>query len=170
MNPDYFEVRLNRLLIFCWILKWKHNGCKAMKSYIDTVDDIKVTAITGLTNSNGINWGWLKISLKFIWASLFKLDLRLFNHFLQSIFHDFMVAEVVADLAACPSVPTNRWRNRNWRATTWYGFTWPTKRLPSSLTNRRFQTSKENISAWTTSNGSIFANSSKLKDFLRMCW
>lgn len=37
-----------------------------MKSYIDTVDDIKVTAITGLTNSNGINWGWLKISLKFI--------------------------------------------------------------------------------------------------------
>lgn len=24
-----------------------------MKSYIDTVDDIKVTAITGLTNSNG---------------------------------------------------------------------------------------------------------------------
>jgi len=26
-----------------------------MKSYIDTVDDIKVTAITGLTNSNGIN-------------------------------------------------------------------------------------------------------------------
>ena len=98
MNPDYFEVRLNRLLIFCWILKWKHNGCKAMKSYIDTVDDIKVTAITGLTNSNGINWGWLKISLKFIWASLFKLDLRLFNHFLQSIFHDFMVAEVVAEL------------------------------------------------------------------------
>ena len=26
-------------------------------------------------------------------------------------------------------------------------FTWPTKRLLSSLTNRRFQTSKENISA-----------------------
>ena len=114
MNPDYFEVRLNRLLIFCWILKWKHNGCKAMKSYIDTVDDIKVTAITGLTNSNGINWGWLKISLKFIWASLFKLDLRLFNHFLQSIcsFHIFSVTKKCSMSIPCKVLKCN-WTHDN---------------------------------------------------------
>ncbi len=45
-----------------------------MKPNIDIVDDIKVNAMISLTDSNSINRGWLKISLKFIWASLFKLD------------------------------------------------------------------------------------------------